>query len=258
MQTSATVIDTGRNARTYAAREVAVALAVVLALHAALALWLMREAPVQVEPRETPRTIVARLLRAPAAEKPAAEKPVVEKPAVDKLAAPPLPRPAMHEPSHSHKPTRSIKKNETPLPQSPRNIAPREAIRAPMPAPTAPIPQPAPAITPTTAPPVAQPSVPRETTNSPKPVSHVDCRIAQPDYPEAAQRRSETGTAVVRFVVGTDGHIESTRLLRSSGHARLDEAALTALKDSTCHPTLEAGVPVRVVFEQPFVFGLEN
>ncbi len=93
---------------------------------------------------------------------------------------------------------------------------------------------------------------------APKPVSHVDCNIAQPDYPDAAQRRGEAGTAIVRFVVDVDGRIESAQIVRSSGYARLDNAALDALRNGTCRPSLDSGVPVRVVFEQPFVFGLVN
>ena len=90
------------------------------------------------------------------------------------------------------------------------------------------------------------------------PVSQVDCSIAQPDYPEAARRRGEAGTAVVRFVVGATGQVESIQLRHSSGYARLDEAALDALRSSTCRPHRENGMPVPVMFEQSFVFGLAN
>jgi len=92
----------------------------------------------------------------------------------------------------------------------------------------------------------------------PKEVSHVDCNIAQPDYPEAARRRGESGTAVVRFVVGVDGRVESAKIQQSSGYPRLDDAALGALRGGACRPWKENGVPVRVAYAQPFVFGLGN
>lgn len=86
----------------------------------------------------------------------------------------------------------------------------------------------------------------------------MDCSIAQPDYPQAAQRRGESGTAVVRFVVGVDGRVESAQIQKSSGYPRLDEAALAAVQGGSCRPWREGGVPVRVAYAQPFVFGLGN
>ena len=102
------------------------------------------------------------------------------------------------------------------------------------------------------------PATPSVANTPPKEVSHVDCNIAQPDYPEASRRRGESGTAVVRFVVGVDGRVESAKIQQSSGYARLDEAALDVLRSGTCRPWKEAGVPVRVAYAQPFVFGLGN
>jgi periplasmic protein TonB len=243
----ATAEHVRHDARIHAAREVAVALAAVLALHAALALWLLSARPAHVEPRETPRTIVARLLSAPGA--PALTMPP--------RAAVPVPAHATPQPHKVPETSRKIAAPPQPAPQ-PTTPARHEEAVAPTP--------PAPTETPTTAAPAAtQPAAPQahaaappQATQPPKPVSHVDCSIGQPDYPDAARRRGESGTAVVRFVVAVDGRIESTRLVKSSGYTRLDNAALDALRSATCHPTLDAGVPVRVVFEQPFVFGISN
>jgi periplasmic protein TonB len=241
MQPMSTAEHAPRDARIYAAREVAVALAAVLALHALLALWLLREAPARVEPREVPRTIVARLLITPPA------------PAV---AIPP--RVAVPTPTHTP-PPHATPETSRKIAASPQRAQPQKtpALSEKAIAPTL-TSTPAPSAPATTAPPAAQPVAPPQAMRAPKPVSHVDCSIPQPDYPEAARRRGESGTAVVRFVVGVDGRVESTELLRSSGYTRLDNAALDALRSSTCHPSLDGGVPVRVVFEQPFVFGLDN
>ncbi|WP_296651223.1 energy transducer TonB [Paraburkholderia sp.] len=236
----------------YPAHDVVVVFAAVLALHAALALWLMRAQTVRVVPLEAPRTIVARLLTAPptvAATAPQRSIVPARAPAIAPNHPQPQPRPQPH-----------------PLPKATRNSAaplqPQPAQRIETTpqreADIAPPPSTAPTTSKPATPPAARPDSPPQEVRAPKPVSHIDCSITQPDYPEAARRRGETGTALVRFVVDTDGHIQHAQLKRSSGSPRLDEAALGALQGSTCHPYLEAGVPIAVTFEQPFTFGLEN
>ncbi len=92
--------------------------------------------------------------------------------------------------------------------------------------------------------------------NAPKNVSHLDCRIVEPDYPTRSRRLGETGTAYVRFVVGLAGQIENIELKKSSGFSQLDAAALEAMRESACKPYLENGVPVRAAYTQPFDFNL--
>lgn len=91
-----------------------------------------------------------------------------------------------------------------------------------------------------------------------EPVDHADCRIAKPTYPEVSKRRGETGTATVRFVVGTQGGVDDITLVKSSGFARLDEAAIEALRQSSCRPQLAHGSPVRASYVQAFMFGLDD
>jgi len=81
---------------------------------------------------------------------------------------------------------------------------------------------------------------------APKHVDHAECRIVKPAYPELSKRRGETGTATVRFVIGTTGAIDTVSLVKSSGFTRLDDAAVEALRASTCRPYLENGSPIRV------------
>jgi periplasmic protein TonB len=117
--------------------------------------------------------------------------------------------------------------------------------------------QPAPE-TPPAAP--AAPAIGRETLaiSAPKDVSHLDCNVAKPDYPDLSRRRSESGTAVVYFVVGLTGRIEDIQLQKSSGYTRLDDAALDAMRGSACRPYLENGKPIRAAYSQPFAFSLTN
>ena len=87
-----------------------------------------------------------------------------------------------------------------------------------------------------------------------EPSDHTACRIAKPTYPESSKRRGETGTVTVRFIVGERGAVDDIALVKSSGFARLDEAAIDALRESTCQP----GSAVRASYIQAFKFGLED
>ncbi len=62
----------------------------------------------------------------------------------------------------------------------------------------------------------------------------------------------------MRFIIGTTGGIESVSLVKSSGFSRLDDAAVEALRSSTCQPYLENGSPIRVFYTQAFTFGLDD
>jgi len=94
--------------------------------------------------------------------------------------------------------------------------------------------------------------------NAPKDVAHLECNIAMPDYPALSRRRGESGTALVKFVVGLTGKIENIELKKSSGSSRLDDAALDAMRSSACKPYKENGVAIRAAYSQPFVFGLND
>jgi periplasmic protein TonB len=52
------------------------------------------------------------------------------------------------------------------------------------------------------------------------------CRL--PQYPKRSEEKGEEGTVVFRFLVGTDGRVQSAQLVRSSGFERLDNAAREA------------------------------
>ena len=80
-----------------------------------------------------------------------------------------------------------------------------------------------------------------------------------PDYPALSQRRGETGTAYVSFVVGLTGKLENIALKKSSGFVRLDDAALDAVRASACKPYMENGEadPGRVL-PQPYDFSLND
>jgi protein TonB len=79
------------------------------------------------------------------------------------------------------------------------------------------------------------------------------------EYPRLSQRRGETGLTLVRAYIGTSGGLPlSTQVEQSSGHARLDQAALAAVKKARFKPYAEAGRPVEGWVLIPIRFELEK
>lgn len=79
-----------------------------------------------------------------------------------------------------------------------------------------------------------------------------------PAYPPLSRRMNETGTTVLRVELDAQGGVSSARIATGSGHARLDEAALAAVKTWRCNPAQRNGQPVRAVALQPFKFVLQE
>ncbi|MBN3816336.1 energy transducer TonB [Paraburkholderia sp. Se-20369] len=216
----------------------------VVAVHAVLltAAWLHRNAlpakSVEVQ------SITAQLITpAPIAQQVAAES--IPQP------APPKPTPRV-KPKVEPKPVQKVSK------PTPQPVAP-----SPVPSPTpaaAADPTPAPAAAPAAAAPAAATGPARETmeVSAPKNVPTLQCAFVKPDYPSMSRRRGESGTAYVHFVVGVTGKIESIDLQKSSGYPRLDEAALAAMRATSCRPYIENGQAIRAARTQPYNFGLTD
>ncbi len=76
-----------------------------------------------------------------------------------------------------------------------------------------------------------------------------------PRYPIESRRRKEQGTVRLRVLLGVDGRVKSISVAVSSGYARLDAAALKAVRTWRWAPILRGGVPVEIAgtLEIPFV-----
>lgn len=240
-----TAVDAARRSR------IVVALGAVIAAHAGLLVWALATRDTVVERTVEAPTIVATLLR----DEPQAVAPVM--PAVPPpaaiVAAPHAGRPAVRSKPLPQPRLKQPRSTALPAPDVPSasgdtapSVGPAAASVAAVPSPAAPASN-APAS-------AAGRAVPASTT--PKSVSHVDCDIPKPDYPDISRRRNESGTAIIRFVVGLSGHIETAQLQKSSGYPRLDDAALAAVHDGVCQPYRENGEAVRAAYSQSFVFGL--
>lgn len=154
------------------------------------------------------------------------------------------------------------------MPLSPKHVFPRHA-RSPMPAVSsieisasirAPV-----AASPETMGPASasvgtlQPTTTGQT-NVPASVSSdlsLACPVrAAPVYPLTSRKLDETGKVVLRIELDETGRLVASDITRSSGFARLDEAAQTAVKSWRCQPAMRDGQALRVVSMESFDFRL--
>jgi TonB family protein len=82
--------------------------------------------------------------------------------------------------------------------------------------------------------------------------------ISSDDYPEASRKRGDSGMVLLNLLVAVDGRVADAEVLESSGHPRLDEAAIgMAIEDWEYEPAQENGhavaawVKVRVDWGKP-------
>ena len=75
-----------------------------------------------------------------------------------------------------------------------------------------------------------------------------------PVYPEVARAANIDGTVLVQALVGKDGHVKDTKVLRSI--PPLDDAAVNAVRQWVFKPARTAGKPVAVWVAVPVRFTL--
>lgn len=80
----------------------------------------------------------------------------------------------------------------------------------------------------------------------------------QPEYPALARRMREQGKVVLRVLVDEKGHPERADVHRSSGSARLDEAARQAVLRALFKPHHDDGRAVAVYALVPIQFQLDG
>lgn len=79
-----------------------------------------------------------------------------------------------------------------------------------------------------------------------------------PPYPSVSRRLGESGRVLLRVELDESGRVVKARVVESSGFARLDSAALTAVRNWRCTPPRQDGHPVGAVALQPFDFTLDG
>lgn len=147
-----------------------------------------------------------------------------------------------------------------PEPDLPPPVFPVEAKPTKPPEPPPPKPQPKP---------VQRPQAPVEAAAAPPPppvsaepksvsISQVGYLVRpNPIYPSRARRAGEQGTATVRVLIDMTGRPTNVSLDTPSGHAALDEAALSAVRAAQFRPYAEGGIAQPVWVLIPITFKLE-
>lgn len=79
-----------------------------------------------------------------------------------------------------------------------------------------------------------------------------------PAYPRLARQRGLEGVAMLLLQVGADGRVLQAKLLESSGHALLDDAALAAARGWRLTPASADGVAVPGALRVPLRFRLQR
>ncbi len=82
-------------------------------------------------------------------------------------------------------------------------------------------------------------------------------RNPKPAYPSQSRRLGEQGEVVLRVLVGEDGAPQKAQVQRSSGHDRLDRAALATVLAWRYVPGKRGGVPEAMWMDVPIQFVLE-
>ena len=80
---------------------------------------------------------------------------------------------------------------------------------------------------------------------------------AKPEWPKASLRNEETGTVTLSFLIGEDGRVADSKILKSSGFRDLDKAAVNGI--SRCHfkPGMNDGKPEKAWMQMQYVWTLE-
>jgi protein TonB len=170
-------------------------------------------------------------------------KPKTKPLVVDLLMVPPDPPPAA-PPEQEVAP---------PEPVAPAIVAPKAVVVTPAPAPMVVVTRDAPPPKAVIVAPAAPPAP-----TGPMSVDDLSSKMISappPRYPVESRRRKEQGTVFLSVLVGLDGSVTEIGISRSSGSARLDKAALEAVRRWRWSPTMRAGaaVMVRGIVDIPFV-----
>jgi protein TonB len=80
---------------------------------------------------------------------------------------------------------------------------------------------------------------------------------AKPDWPKASLRNEETGTVTLSFLIGTDGRVADSKIVKSSGFRDLDKAAIVGISKCRFKPGMNDGKPEQAWMQMQYVWTLE-
>jgi protein TonB len=145
------------------------------------------------------------------------------------------------------------KEEKEPPPPPPKMDIPPPFVPAPDIAIEAPIETPAITVTRQEAPP---PPPPPPVRTAPK--SDPRRPFSKPEYPAQSKRMGEEGTVVLLLLVAEDGHVADSKIDKSSGFPRLDEAALRESRRWRLIPGKEGDKPIMAWGRFAMVFRLTD
>ncbi|MEO7495359.1 MAG: TonB family protein [Massilia sp.] len=79
---------------------------------------------------------------------------------------------------------------------------------------------------------------------------------ARPEYPKEARRYEHTGRVTLGFLISKGGTVVDAKVIKSSGYAELDGAALTGISKCRFRPASENGVPAEAWMQMQYVWVL--
>lgn len=207
----------------------------VVLLHVLGLMWAAQQLSI-TEPAVTPPSVVGVLVAPEPEPAPPPPKPV-----------PPPPKP---EPKPQPKPEPKFTPKPTPKPEPEREVAPEPE----------PVPQTAPSVPAPPAPAVQQaapaPEAPAPVTPPRTDAAHLN--NPAPQYPALSRRLGEQGRVMLDVYILPDGSVGETKLNKSSGFPRLDNAALQAVKNWKYVPAKRGNKPIAFWYVQPVSFVLNN
>jgi len=215
----------------------------VLAAHAGLLAWL-QASPGPVQPPEL--AVVTMELLASKAPLLSSQPAPPERRQPEKTSAKPVPKPAP-QPAPKQMAATVAQTEPSPLPATASGMA--AAATAGSSAAAAPAPAAATSGSGPNAPAPARvelPSASADYLNNPKPA-----------YPLLSRRLREEGKVVLRVLIDTDGSAAKAEIRSSSGHERLDQAALQTVLRWRYVPARRNGLPEAMWFDIPVNFVLE-
>ncbi|MES2741915.1 MAG: TonB family protein [Pseudomonadota bacterium] len=156
---------------------------------------------------------------------------------------PPPPPPEMKAPPPPFIPPVEVNVQQPPPQQSPIAVSSAEK-------PATTVLQPAVA-----APAPAAPTAPAKSVRIPAVVDFGTC--AKPEYPKNSLRNEETGTSQLSFLIGVDGRVVESKVVKSSGSRDLDKAAVAAISKCVFKPGSVDGKPEQSWQPMAYVWTLE-
>ncbi len=80
---------------------------------------------------------------------------------------------------------------------------------------------------------------------------------AKPEWPKSSLRNEETGTVTLSFLIGADGRVVESKLVKSSGFRDLDKAAQVGISKCKFKPAMVDGKPEQAWKQMQYVWTLE-